>query len=693
MKTILMTRVLATALALASLNVLAEGEEQSQLTLTPMVRGIYVDGNQNTFAEHEWLQQGVSGGLAEFEYVNDSEESGKLEVSGKSILGEQDYELSLEYTAPDNSWYLKAGGENSRKYFDDTGWYTNRFQRIRQPHGYRIDENLYLDIGRAWFEVGLTPEDGPKIVLGYEYLYKQGTKSHTQYNGVREDVDGGAPVVNVTKYIYPGFKEVNEDVHILSLDVSHTFDNGLFVQDVLTFEVSDTDTWRTDRVPATVGNTNTQDRDVAEGYEHQQLTNALALEKQVNEWLNVSGGYQYSRLHGVVDYWMDTIPYTAQRAKRWFSEDANVENESHLFNVSALATPIEDLALSAGIQFEVSEADADAHLRWDEIVDTDPGPPVVLAPAEPEVTARTHRNLIGLEESLEARYTGISYTTLYAQATWKQENFELGEFVTEDGVEYTDKRTDSDSDEERYRLGMTVSPLKSMVAGLYYQKTYKQNVYSHDRDIQEGGSTGYGAFIDGQEFETDEIGLRLTVQHAAWLRSFYKYQLVATDIHTETNDVAPGGRAFSGNYDANVYTVGATVLPTDDLTLTGSLSYRDQRTSMPDWTNETVIVSNHSDVYVLWLGGRYQLVEEKTALRCWLQFDKADNDQSEITRTGIPYGVNYERVEAGLGLDHQFTEKLSGTLEYTFWDYYDRNMDDLTGYTAHGLMASLKMTF
>ena len=40
-----------------------------------------------------------------------------------------------------------------------------------------LDRNLFVDIGRAWFDFGLTLPDWPRVVLGYEYQYKDGSKS------------------------------------------------------------------------------------------------------------------------------------------------------------------------------------------------------------------------------------------------------------------------------------------------------------------------------------------------------------------------------------------------------------------------------------------------------------------------------------------------------------------------------------
>ena len=74
----------------------------------------------------------------------------------------------------------------------------------------------------------------------------------------------------------------------------------------------------------------------------------------------------------------------------------------------------------------------------------------------------------------------------------------------------------------------------------------------------------------------------MLLQHTSWLRTFYKVTTQNTDYDTETDDSAgPGGRAHSGNIDAQTYVVGATVTPNDRLYFTGQFSLQNYRTAIP----------------------------------------------------------------------------------------------------------------
>jgi hypothetical protein len=73
-------------------------------------------------------------------------------------------------------------------------------------------------------------------VLGYEYQFRDGVKSSLQWGDVT-DADSN------TKKIYPGYKDLDERVHILKLDLSHDL-AGVFLEDNLRIEFFDLNTSR-----------------------------------------------------------------------------------------------------------------------------------------------------------------------------------------------------------------------------------------------------------------------------------------------------------------------------------------------------------------------------------------------------------------------------------------------------------------
>ena len=70
-----------------------------------------------------------------------------------------------------------------------------------------------MDIGRAWIEFGITVPDAPRIVLGYELQFRDGTKSMLEWGPVVQN--------GFVRSIYPASKNISERTHIVKLDVSY----------------------------------------------------------------------------------------------------------------------------------------------------------------------------------------------------------------------------------------------------------------------------------------------------------------------------------------------------------------------------------------------------------------------------------------------------------------------------------------
>src|ERR1043166_363162 len=101
--------------------------------------------------------------------------------------------------------FVRGGFEQWRRYYDDTGGYYRPFS----IPAFNLDRDLYLNIGRAWIEFGLTVPDLPQVVVGYEYQFKEGVKSMLERGSVGD------------KKIFPAAKNIDEHVHVVKVDATH----------------------------------------------------------------------------------------------------------------------------------------------------------------------------------------------------------------------------------------------------------------------------------------------------------------------------------------------------------------------------------------------------------------------------------------------------------------------------------------
>jgi hypothetical protein len=165
------------------------------------------------------MKEGWSGGLENFSLQEKFGEDRTVTAEGHIIPNQNDYKLAITLEKNDVG-FVRVGFEEFRKYFSDVGGYYAPFA----TNSFNLGRDLHLDTGKAWVEFGLTLPSWPKIVLGYEYQFRDGAKSLPQWGGVY-DADA-----DVTRLIYPAYKDIEERAHIIKLDVSHDI-HGTLIED------------------------------------------------------------------------------------------------------------------------------------------------------------------------------------------------------------------------------------------------------------------------------------------------------------------------------------------------------------------------------------------------------------------------------------------------------------------------------
>src|SRR5262249_39401587 len=143
-------------------------------------------------------------------------------------------------------------------------------------------------------DFGLTLPHLPQVVAGYEYQFRDGSKSMLEWG----NVDG--------KNIYPAAKSIDEQTHVIKLNVMHDF-YGIHLEDNARVEFYDLKTSTEDlknplTLPPPPGSVRTY-----QDATHIQGQNALHLERQFTDQLLVSAGYLYSKLDGDSSFSQTTI--------------------------------------------------------------------------------------------------------------------------------------------------------------------------------------------------------------------------------------------------------------------------------------------------------------------------------------------------------------------------------------------------
>lgn len=643
------------------------------IEISPTVSAAFVDGDDNKFREDWWTEEGVKGGVESFTLRRELGGGATIEANGRAIVPEEDYRLDLLVNKQDVG-YVRAGYSEYRKYFDDTGGFFNAFSE----NSFDLDKDLHLDIGKIFIEAGLTLPDKPKLIVGYEHSFKDGEKSLLEWGEVRDD--------DFRRKIYPSYKEIDEKVDIVRLEVSHEIANVRW-GDELRYESYSLDTKRHDQdqdersVPFSISR-----EEIGDDYEHDAFYNTLHVETHLNDKTFLSAGYLFTTSDGDASFDLTTAPGVFQRDEFIDSRSIDLDQDVHIFTVNAIFGPFYETTVYAGLESEFMETEGDSDAEITE-VDGDDLPPLGTGTlVSEELGITSDQDKWGLEETVGIRYTGLPRTTVYAEGRWTQQDIDLTEAEFVDGVLDFERDTDTDVRRQRYSIGFNSSPLpRTTIAGRYRFK-YRSNEYDHNVDSE---PDGYSGFILDQDIKTHEVMAKVSFRPVPGLRTSLQYQLVAMDIDTN-EDTDPLTDVQTTNYDASIYTASVTATPLAGLFVTGLVSYQDVELKTVDLADAPV--GNYDGDVLTLAASAGMALDQRTKLNVQYSYSMAENFE-DTSADGLPLGVENQRHAVLANLNRQISDNLSVKLRYGFYYYDDDASDGSDNYKAHMVGATCRLIF
>jgi len=660
--------------------------DTAEFSFAPAVRWTTVSGNAKKFQELQWVRRGTTGG-SQFRIGETFTNGAVVLVEGHAFT--DDFKITLDLRREDLG-YVRLGLDQFRKYYDDRGPYfpfrPSGFTTFT-PDIYQLHRDLHLDDGKAFAEVGLTLPDWPRIVIGYEFQYRNGTKSTEQYGPVTQTSHG----TNFVRNIFPAWKDINEDVHILKLEVSHDV-AGVHVEDTMHAEFWDLKTARRNDTFFPAGQAYptaiTLTRDT-----HDQLlfANTLTGAKAVNPWLFVSAGYLFSQLDADATLSQTTADGAGRPASGtfWTCSDIVLKQATQVMNLNGLGGPWDGFTAALGVLADITEQEGFGDVNLQE---GDPNDPTVGITPEAGLV-RSDIDKIGIQETAQLRYTSIPHTALFAEARLKQE--EIGKFEEEIGGAHDFLRdTDNSVRWQEYKAGFDVSPVRQVALNASYTYRLHQSDYNDLRDEQPHGTNGIGypAFIRSRDSETHFFETRLVLRPASWVKTTLSYRLAATDFQTSTDPArtfffrTPGGGLLAGMSDASTYSANISLTPWRRFYLSSTFSYQDSRTVTFDNASPAV-APYRGDLYTVLVSATYALAKQ-TDVTGTYNFSRGRYGQHNFAG-GLPLGIDYDMQGIQVGLKHQFHPDLVATLQYGFFDYDEPTAHGFNDYTAHMIFGTL----
>ena len=657
-------------------------ERATEFAASPTVGWTTVSGDNKKFRELYWQREGWNGGVEGFELTDRPGPDSRITAAGHVLL--DDYRLTLKAEKNDLG-FTQFGWSQYRKYFDDSGGYYPSFS----PPIFEPNQDLHLDIGRAWTDFGLTLPQWPRMVFGYEYQYEQGSKSTTQWGPVSDGTQ--------TRNIYPAFKDISEHTHILKFDLDYEVDNARVTDsfrgewyNLATGQFNDS----LDQLGPAGGMASTT---ADEKQSHFQGANTMHLEKQFTDWLFASGGYLYSQFNGDAAVDVATInpgfldPATA--APGWSAQGIVLERDSHVFSVSALLGPWEGLTLSLGSQNEWTRQNGSGSANVDLAL---AGPPPQVIPLGPQVYYSAFDRSM-FSQDVGVRYTKIPFTTLFVDGRFQQES--IGQTGEETG-DFTPflLETDATSTLKDLRGGFNTSPWRRVSLSGQYRYYDHRSDYNNSTK-QSGGQPyeGYPGFILWRDLLTQQAEMKLGLQLAPWLKTTLSYQWLDSDYHTATEPLAdpilvlpggisPGGSLLAGTYTSHTAAFNATLTPWRRLFLSTTFSYQNART-VTAANGSTAMAPYEGDIYSVMASGSYVL-NPKTDLTASYSLSSADFAQDNFAG-GLPLGIQYQQQAVQIGIKRRIGKGKTLSLQYSLYHYDEPSSGGFNNFNAQAIFAAL----
>jgi hypothetical protein len=651
-------------------------EQSTDLIISPGFQYTSVSGDSKKFRELYWQHDQWLWGLEDFELDTKPGADSRITSSGHAVR--DDYLFTIQAEKNDLG-FSRFGWSQYRKYYDDTGGYYPLFS----PPAYSLNRDLDLEIGRVWADVGLALPRWPTITLGYEYQYRRGTEATLQWGPVTEGIE--------SRNIYPGFKDLSENVQILKFDISYDV-AGVSLNDSFRGEWYSLSSQEVNDTGFPVGGGGMALTQANEQQKYFQGANTFHVEKQFTDWLFGSGGYLYSKLNADGALTVETLNPAFLNpnpgfAPGWNANPIQLERESHVFSLSARVGSWEGLTLSLGTQNEWTRqmglGGADANI-------TVPFAPFIFPLGPEQFTSDWDRSIFN--QNISVRFTKIPFTTLYAEGAFRQEN--SGQFEEEDGglTPYL-RQTDVKSLLTDFRAGFNTSPWRRLSLSGSYRRYDNSTDYNNELKETLGQPfEGYPAFITHRDLLSDEAQAKLAFQWNAWLKTSLTYEWIENHYRTTTDPISgglsPGGNLLAGTYDSQVTSLNATLTPWKRLFFSGTFAYQHDRT-VTEANGSQSVAPYAGDVYSVIMSGTYAL-NGKTDVIATYSFSTADFTQENL-EAGLPLGIHYHQHTLAAGVRRQISKGKTVSLEYRYYRYTEPSSGTLNDFEANGVFAMLNM--
>jgi hypothetical protein len=672
------------------------------------IGGLIINGDSAQFKQEHRISGDVFGGIEDMHFEETVGKKGQLSIDGHAIFDNHDYDVKVELSQP-GLGYIRGGYTEFRSWYDGNGgFFPVNGQFFAPPN-----QEMELDRGEAWIELGLRTPKLPEITLHYSHLFRDGQKDSTIWG----DTNQTGLAVNSSRKIAPAFRDINETRDIFALDILQNFgktDVGLGMR----YEHSDTD----DRLQLERGAGQLPPVVPAPGAqrfitEHEAnkvdlFSGHATTETRFSDSLWFTTAYSYttlgsdlagSRIIGANYGASFTDPVLTLRPfdEGFLNLAGQSQVDQHVFNLNLLWAPLKNLTVLTAFRYTREDKESDSTFL---ATNTEPNVPP-FTPGNPAggfhqsdpvmTSSGSSQTFDKFAERLELRYTGIANWLFYAEGEWEEENGDIHErlFPNAEGVEEAAKKK-LNLFWQKYTAGFNWYPLERLnLSAQYYHK-----ILEYD-----SGSTAEHQSLVNEEWNTDDLNVRVTWRpkipaKLGTLALVTRYDFVTARLIGQWE--LPGTETFNPERTAlitnHMITESVTWNPSARLYLQGDFSYVLNQTDTPaDYNlmpNTTpTVLDFKSDYWTASAAAGYAL-DQKTDLRAEYSYYRADNYVNNALAS-VPYGMGATEHTVSASVSRQIAKNVRLKVQYSYFNYTDQTSGGHNNYEAHSVFSSLQFRF
>ena len=698
------------------------------------IGGLHTSGDAAQFKQEHRISGDIFGGIEDLHYETAVGKKGQFSIDGHAIFDNDDYDVKLELSQP-GLGYIRGGYTEFRSWYDGNGGYFPVNGQFFTPP----DQEMELDRGEAWIELGLRAPKLPEITLHYSHLWRDGQKDSTIWG---DTILTGLPppppaTNNPTRKIAPAFRDIDETRDIFSLDIVQNFgktDIGLGMR----YEHSEVD----DRLQLERGagqlppvvaapgaqrfitNTERNDADSYNGH--------ITTETRFSDSLWFTTAYSYSTLNSDIsgtriigaDYdsmYLDPILTLQSNDHGVLNLSGMSQVDEQVVNLNLMWMPAKQLTILTAFRYTREDKDSFAtFLDTNTTANTPPFTPTNpaggfhRAPVSVPRSGDTADSFDNFAETLELRYAGINNWLFYARGDWEEESGDVHEHEVVGPTDEGSMNKDTNLFWQKYTVGVNWYPMANLnMAGQYYHKSadYDNDFKSELATPPVVGSERNQRLLS-QELDTDDVNFRVTWRPKLPAKlgtiafvTRYDYVLATIDGQWGISPAGPPGVGLTGTtllsqqtaeITNQVISESVTWNPCARLYLQGNFSYVLNKTDTPaDYPlipNTSVTVLDFKNDYWTASASAGFALDQKTDLRAEYSYYSADNYVNNAL-VALPYGMGATEHTVSASISRQITKNVRLKVQYSYFHYTDEISGGHNNYEAHAVFSSLQFRF